>query len=174
MYIGTYEHRNVELPTASDGLAGHGLGLGRVYGSHMSRFPCSFGSVRASVARNTPWHSPPSVISHPLDFERAAATATGECIREAFGRFRDGMQRAGGVGVANVTKTRRSAHFEGVFRLPSTPKRGELTARGGVFDSGRWFYSYSRATPCPSETVGFGKRKSGFEKARSECVSGVR
>ena len=46
------------------------------------------------------------VISHPLDFERAAATATGECIREAFGRFRDGMQRGGGVGVANVTKTR--------------------------------------------------------------------
>ena len=83
MYIGTCEHRNVELPTASDGLAGHGLGLGRVYGSHMSRFPCSFGSVLASVARNTPWHSPPMVISHPLDFERAAATATGECIREA-------------------------------------------------------------------------------------------
>ena len=98
MYIGTCEHRNVELPTASDGLAGHGLGLGRVYGTHMSRFPCSFGSVRASVARNTPWHSPPMVISHPLDFERAAATATGECIREAFGRFRDDMQRRGGVG----------------------------------------------------------------------------
>ena len=117
MYIGTYEHRNVELPTASDGLAGHGLGLGRVYGSHMSRFPCSFGSVRASVARNTPWHSPPMVISHPLDFERAAATATGECIREAFGRFRDDMQRAGGVGVANVTKTRRSPHFEGASGL---------------------------------------------------------
>ena len=57
------------------------------------------------------------VISHPLDFERAAATATGECIREAFGRFRDGMQRAGGVGVANVTKTRRSPHFEGAFGL---------------------------------------------------------
>ena len=106
MYIGTCEHRNVELTTASDGLAGHGLGLGRVYGSHMSRFPCSFGSVRASVTRNTPWHSPPSVISRPLDFERTAATATGECIREAFGRFRDDMQRAGGVGVANVTKTR--------------------------------------------------------------------
>ena len=117
MYIGTCEHRNVELPTASDGLAGHGLGLGRVYGSHMSRFPCSFGSVRASVARNTPWHSPPMVISHPLDFERAAATATGECIREAFGRLRDGMQRAGGVCVANVTKTRRSPHFEGAFGL---------------------------------------------------------
>ena len=74
-------------------------------------------------------------ISHPLDFERAAATATGECIREAFGRFRDDMQRAGGVGEANVTKTRRSPHFEGVFRLPSRPKRGELTARSGVFDS---------------------------------------
>ena len=75
------------------------------------------------------------VISHPLDFERAAATATDACMREAFGRFRDGVQRAGGVGVANVTETRRSAHFEGVFRLPSRPKRGELTARGGVFDS---------------------------------------
>ena len=46
------------------------------------------------------------VISHPHDFERAAATATGECIREAFGRFRDDMQRAGGVGEANATKTR--------------------------------------------------------------------
>ena len=80
------------------------------------------------------------VISHPLDFERAAATATGECIRESFGRFRDDMQRAGGVGVANVTKTRRSAHFAivGAFGLPSTPKRGELTARGGVFDSWWW------------------------------------
>ena len=138
MYIGTCEHRNVELPTASDGLAGHGLGLGRVYGSHMSRFPCSFGSVRASVARNTPWHSPPMVISHPLDFERAAATATGECIREAFGRLRDDMQRGGGVGVANVTKTRRSAHFEGASGRNPTPARGELTARGGVFDS-RWW-----------------------------------
>ena len=137
MYIGTCEHRNVELPTASDGLAGHGLGLGRVYGSHMSRFPCSFGSVRASVARNTPWHSPPMVISHPLDFERAAATATGECIREAFGRFRDGMQRGGGVGEANVTKTRRSPHFEGASGQKSSPSR-ELTARGGVFDS-RWW-----------------------------------
>ena len=49
------------------------------------------------------------VISHPLDFERAAATATGECIREAFGRFRDGMQRRGGVGEANVTKMRTKA-----------------------------------------------------------------
>ena len=77
------------------------------------------------------------VISHPLDFERAAATATGECIREAFGRFRDDMQRAGGVGVANVTKTRRSAHFEGAFGHRSSPAR-ELTARGGVFDSRRW------------------------------------
>ena len=77
------------------------------------------------------------VISHPLDFERAAATATGECIREAFGRVRDDMQRAGGVGVANVTKTRRSPHFEGVFGLSSRPKRGELTARSGVFDSRR-------------------------------------
>ena len=57
------------------------------------------------------------VISHPLDFERAAATATGECIREVVGRFRDDVQRRGGVGEANVTKTRRSAHFEGVFRL---------------------------------------------------------
>ena len=77
------------------------------------------------------------VISHPLDFERAAATATGECIREAFGRFRGGMQRAGGVGVANVTKTRRSPHFEGAFAigLSSSIARGELTARGGVFDS---------------------------------------
>ena len=138
MYIGTCEHRNVELTTASDGLAGHDLELGRVYGSHMSRFPCSFGSVRASVARNTPWHSPPMVISHPLDFERAAATATGERFREAFGRLRDGTQRRGGVGEANVTKTRRSPHFEGVFGLSSRPKRGELTARGGVFDSRRW------------------------------------
>ena len=77
-------------------------------------------------------------ISHPLDFERAAATATGECIREAFGRFRDDTQRRGGVGEANVTKTRRSPHFEGAFGLPSRPKRGELTARGGVFDS-RWW-----------------------------------
>ena len=67
------------------------------------------------------------VISHPLDFERAAATATGECICEAFGQLFDDMQRRGGVGEANVTKTRRS-----------TPARGELTARGGVFDSRRW------------------------------------
>ena len=135
MYIGTYEHRNVELPTASDRLAGHGLG--RVYGSHMSRFPCSFGSVRASVTRNTPWHSPPTVISHPLDFERAAATATGECIREAFGRFRDDMQRRGGVCEANVTKTRRSPHFEGedARKSRSEPERGVLTVRSGVFDS---------------------------------------
>ena len=80
IYIGTCEHRNVEVPTASDGLAGHGLGLGRVYGSHMSRFPCSFGSVRASVTRNTPRHSPPTAISNPLDFERAAATATGAFV----------------------------------------------------------------------------------------------
>ena len=139
MYIGTYEHRNVELPTASDGLAGHGLGLGRVYGSHMSRFPCSFGSVRASVTRNTPWHSPPMVISHPLDFERAAAIATGECICEAVGRFCDDMQRRGDVGEANVTKTRcrqrRSPHFEGAFGLSPRPKRGELTAHSGVFGS---------------------------------------
>ena len=77
------------------------------------------------------------VISHPLDFERAAATATGECIREAFGRFRDDMHRGGGVGEANVTKTRRSPHFEGAFGLSSSIARGELTARGGVFDS-RW------------------------------------
>ena len=77
------------------------------------------------------------VISHPLDFERAAATATGECIREAFGRLRDDMQRAGGVGEANVTKTRRSAHFEGAFGLSPSIARGELTARSGVFDS-RW------------------------------------
>ena len=70
-----------------------------------------------SVTRNTPWHSPPSVISHPLDFERAVATATGECIREAFGRFGDEVQRRGGVGEANVTKTRRSPHFEGAFGL---------------------------------------------------------
>ena len=47
----------------------------------------------------------------------AAATATGECIHEAFGRFRDDVQRRGGVGEANVTKTRRSAHFEGAFGL---------------------------------------------------------
>ena len=78
------------------------------------------------------------VISHPLDFERAAATATGECIREAFGRFRDDMQRAGGVGVANVTKTRRSPHFEGASGRKPPPARGELTARGGVFESGWW------------------------------------
>ena len=105
MYIGTYEHRNVELPTASDGLAGHGLGLGRVYGSNMSRFPCSFefGSVLTRpVTRNTPWHSPPTVISHPLDFERAAATATGERAHEAAGRYRDDTERRGGVGEANV------------------------------------------------------------------------
>ena len=77
------------------------------------------------------------VISHPLDFERAAATATGECIREAFGRFRDDMQRAGGVGVANVTKTRRSSHFEGAFGLPSRPKRGELGALWGRWKTKR-------------------------------------
>ena len=135
MHIGTYEHRNVEVPTASDGLAGHGLGLGRVYGSHMSRFPCSFGSVRASVTRNTPWHSPPTVISHPLDFERAAATATGERFREVFGRLRDGMQRRGGVGEANVTKTRRSPHFDDEDAQKSRSERGVLTARSGAFDS---------------------------------------
>ena len=46
------------------------------------------------------------VISHPLDFERAAATATGERFREAFDRYRIGAQRRGGVGEANMTKTR--------------------------------------------------------------------
>ena len=74
-------------------------------------------------------------ISHPLDFERAAATATSEHFREAAGRFRDDTQRRGGVGEANVTKTRRSPHFEGVFGLSSSIARGELTARSGVFDS---------------------------------------
>ena len=103
----------------------------------MSRFPCLFGSVRAAVTRNAPRHSPPTVISRPLDFERAAATATGERFREAFGRLRDGTQRRGGVGEANVTKTRRSEspHFEGEDAQKSRSERGVLTARSGVFDS---------------------------------------
>ena len=137
MYIGTCEHRNVELPTASDGLAGHGLGLGRVYGSHMSRFPCSFGSVRASVARNAPCHSPPMDISHPLDFERAAATAANECSREAVDRFRDDTQRRGGVGEANVTK--RGDHrismvcfvFDPDQSAVSSPRAVVFSTRGG-------------------------------------------
>ena len=75
------------------------------------------------------------MTSHPLDIERAAATATGERFREAVGRYWIGARRRGGVGEANVTKTRRSPHFEGVFGLSPTIVRGELTARGGVFDS---------------------------------------
>ena len=78
----------------------------------------------------------PTVISHPLDFERAADTATGECLRGAFGRIRDDTQRRGGVGEANMTKTRRSPHFEGAFGLSPSIARGELAARSGVFDSG--------------------------------------
>ena len=74
-------------------------------------------------------------ISHPLDFERAAATATGERFREVFGRLRDGMQRRGGVGEANVTKTRRSPHFEGEDAQKPRSERGVLTARSGAFDS---------------------------------------
>ena len=46
------------------------------------------------------------MVSHPLDFDRAVATATGECIREAVGRCRDDTERRGGVGEANMTKTR--------------------------------------------------------------------
>ena len=57
------------------------------------------------------------MISHPLDFERAAATATNECIREAFDRFRDDTQRRGGVGEANVMKTRRQLHYTTQRRL---------------------------------------------------------
>ena len=75
------------------------------------------------------------VISHPLDFERAAATATDERFREALGRFRDGTQRRDGVGEAIVTKTRRSPHFEGEDAQKSRSERGVLTARSGVFDS---------------------------------------
>ena len=46
------------------------------------------------------------MTSHPLDIERAAATATGERFREAVGRYRDDTERRGGVGEAIMTKTR--------------------------------------------------------------------
>ena len=76
------------------------------------------------------------VISHPLDFERAAATATGERVREAVGRYRDDTERRGGVVEAYMTKTRCSQRFEGVFRLSSSIARSELAALGVVFDLG--------------------------------------
>ena len=87
-----------------------------------------------------------AMISHPLDLdiERAAATATGERFREAVGRYRIGVRRRGGVGEVNVTKTRRSPHFEGVFGLSLAIARGDLAACGGVFESGWRFYSYPR------------------------------
>ena len=104
------------------------------------------------------------VISHPLDFERAAATATGECIREAFGRFRDDMQRAGGVGVANVTKTRRSPHFDDEDAQKYRSERGVLTARSGVFDSRGEMWIGPAAAKGDSKTVRLGMCKRGSKR----------
>jgi hypothetical protein len=75
-----------EVLTTSDGLTGRVLGLICVYGSHVRPLPCSFGSVRVSVAPYTPWHSPPMVISHPLDIMFTASTVTGESFCEVYGQ----------------------------------------------------------------------------------------
>ena len=100
-------------------------------------------------------------ISHPLDFERAAATATGERFREAFDRYRIGAQRRGGVGEANVTKTRRSPHFEGEDAQKSRSERGVLTARSGVFDSRGEVQIGLEGDTRDSKTVGLGVSKRG-------------
>ena len=101
------------------------------------------------------------VISHPLDFERAAATATGECIREAVGRFRDDTQRHGGVGEANVTKTRRSPHFDGEDAQKPRSGRGVLTVCSSVFDSRGEVWIGPAEANRGSESTGLGRCKRG-------------
>ena len=78
----------------------------------MSIFPCSFGSVRAPMARDTLWHSPLTMTSHPLDIGRAAATATsGAFARPAVGRYHQNPWARAGPWQAQVRGAAAAAQF---------------------------------------------------------------